>query len=407
MSRVALHRWLALGCILVFVIACGRSPALPATPPATAVPASATGAPTEPSAPRPSPTLPATTTISPASPSKLAAATEPFFFGVAAGDAYRPGGLAVDAATNTAYVYQGISDAGGPALSVVDLTSGEVTRLISLGADASNVPGPVLMQPDGTLAYVLDPERKHLSVLRLPDGQQAASLPDVQTAALSPDGRRLFVSGASEVRAYATDALDGKQPRPLWTVAAAGVNALSANAETLAATVGGAEPALVVFGAVDGLPIGRAALPDMSFGLAGGPDGGWAVRVGYPSVVLRYDAALDKIAEGDAPYGEGVFYDAARSRYLVSGPARGDSNQGLLWALDANTLERTAESAWPTGEVPDLFAAVGEAELAALPRYGGDALLRVDPATLTSRRVTPLGVTLMDMALDAHATHST
>jgi hypothetical protein len=317
----------------------------------------------------------------------------PFFVGISAGDTYRAGDVAVDIAREKAYVYQAMSETGGPTLSVVDLRRGQVERLISLGQGASSGAGQLLLAPDGVLAFTTDPERRLLTSVDLRTGAVGQQLHDVEAAALSQDGSRIYAAGAQDVRAYGVGGLDAGA---IWSVSLPNVNQVAADAERVAVTLGGTEPRVVLLDARDGARIADASLPDFPRGLASGPDGGWAVRTGLESLLLRYDRSLNKIAQAAVPSGEGLFYDAWQDRYLLSGYQPG-SGEPVAWALRGDDLTLEIERPLPAGE---LFASRGDGRVVAVPRgWGASRLSLLDPVTLAADKAVILGVNLTDMAL--------
>ena len=320
----------------------------------------------------------------------------PFFAGVPAGDSYRPGGLAVDATRGKAYVHQAYSETGTPVISVVDLSRGEVERLISLDPNESSLSGELLLSPDGALAYALDSDQRSLKVVDLTTDALGPSLEDVQAATLSPDGSQIYVAGAQSLRAYDAHRLD---VGALWSVPLADPADVSAAGDRVAVTVGGIEPAILLYNARDGAPLERAPLPGYPQGLAAGPKGGWAVRTGLDSLLTRFDRSLQKAAVTPVPYGEGLYYDALSDRYIISGYTLNES-EPVVWALRAEDLSLISERVWPSGELPGLFAAVDDDRLVAAPRWGLSRLSVLDRTTLEPAEAVILGVTLTDMALD-------
>lgn len=363
-----------------------------ATLTATSVPPAAPRAQASPS-PSSSP-APATGTPLPAT-ARSVSAPPAFFLGVPAGDAYAPAGLAVDEGRQLAYVYSAQSAAGGAAVSVVDLISHEVVHLIRLGGPEDVGDGRVLITPDGSHGYVIDVGAATLTMFDPRTGALGVRLKDVRDAVLSPGGAPLFVLGAGGL-----SALDADDLTPLWTVDGTGFSGIVANHDRVAVSQMPTSPALVVYDSVTGEQVARAVLPDSSQGLAAGPAGGWAVRLwGSPPRLVRFDANLSQVAQVAVPWGDGLFYDAARHRYLLGGY---DSEQGttLIQAYDEGNLALLREQVWPLPLTPNVFAANGKDQLLALARFGNSRLTSLDPETLVLTGHAILGVAAVDMALD-------
>ncbi|MCZ7572663.1 MAG: hypothetical protein M5U01_29250 [Ardenticatenaceae bacterium] len=374
-----------------------RSPAATrgAAPTATSVPPTALPIDASPS-PSSSP-APATGTSRPATGRSLSAPPA-FFLGVPAGDAYAPASLAVDQTRQLAYVYSAQSAAGGAAISVVDLASHEVVQLIRLGGPEQVGDGRVLVAPDGLRGYVVDVGAATLTMFDPRTGTLGARLKNVRDAVLSPDGVRLFILGSGGLTA-----LDADDLTPLWTVDGTGFSGIAASADRVAVSQTPTSPALGVYDSATGEPVARTVLPDSSQGLAPGPAGGWAVRLwGSPPRLVRFDASLSQVADIAVPWGDGLFYDAGRHRYLLGGY---DSEQGktLIRAYAESNLALLSEQAWPVPLTPNVFAANDKDELLALARFGNSRLTSLDPETLAPAGHTILGVVPVEMTLDEAA----
>jgi len=407
--------------ILVFgllLASCTRSapPAAPTLPaaaialstsacPAASPPATATAVPAATEAPRTTaPEAPATPSVTPAGGEVRLTGAGAFFLGVPAGDAYSPSGMAVDAAHRLAYVYSasGRMDAApaggqaGPVVSVVALDRQEVIRLIHLPASAGPGAGQVLLSADGATGYAVDQAGGFLTAFDTATGRLEQHLSDVQAAALNGDASLLFVGGdAGGLRALRLPDL-----APLWDVADGPFGALAANGDTLAAAGGGRENALSLYSSADARVLASVVLTASIQGLAAGPAGGWAVRLeGAPPALVRFDSQLRPMATVPVPAGEGLFYDALRRRYLLSGLSSAPSRFELL-ALAEGNLAILARQEWTWQSPPSLLAADGEG-LVGFTRFQDDRLYRLDPQTLRPGGQIALGVRLLDLALDA------
>ena len=326
--------------------------------------------------------------------------------GVPAGDAYRPSSLAVDATRAMAYVYSTRGPAGDPVLSLIDLARGVVTRVLRLPGATFNNAGQVLLAPDGSRGYLVNPD---LKTLRLFDPQTGRLGPqeikDVQAAALSPDGRRLYVIGESRVAAYETEQLAATAlyTLTLWSQNVSRPAALAAGRDGVAIALRGRQDSLALYAAEQGKRLADVSLDGYAEAIASGPAGGWAVRLGYPAPrVQRFDAGLRLLAEAPAPTGSGLFYDAAHRRYVLGGwwPTSGPTAKGgTVLALAEQNLAALAEEPWLEGSPPDVFESYGD-QLLALTRSGNAQLSTLAADSLRPVGRTILGVQLLDMALD-------
>ena len=329
--------------------------------------------------------------------------SDAYLLGVPAGDAYSPSGLAVDAAHRLAYVYSaaGPPDAtldgnqAGPVVSVVALDRQAVLRLIHLPAAAALGAGQVLLSADGATGYALDGAGGFLTAFDTATGQLAQRLPHVQAAALDGATGRLFLAGKDGgLRALRLPDL-----APLWDVAGGSFGSLAADGNTLAAAGGDRPNALSLYAAADGKLLASVVLTGSVQGLAAGPAGGWAARLeGAPPALLRFDAGLRPVAAVPIPAGEGLFYDAPRRRYLLSGLSSAPSGFELL-ALAEEDLSFLSRASWAWQLPPNLLAADGD-ELVGLTRFQDGRLYRLDPQTLRTADRIVLGVRLSDLALD-------
>jgi hypothetical protein len=335
---------------------------------------------------------------------------EPFALGVTAGDAYSPAGMAVDAAGRLAVVYARTSAAGGPAIAVVDLARGEVSRLIPLPGKGYPSDGRVLLSPDGRQGYAVDSDAAALTLFDPRTGALGATVYGVTQAALSPDGDRIYaILGRDGLRAFAADDLRGSaasdlrtdSAEPLWSVTDGSYLELAVNGGVLAATRGGVEPALVTFDGASGSQLGSTSLEDVTADLAPGPDGGWLIAFGYnPARLVRLDSGLKVTAETEALDGSDPYYDAPRGRYLIVSWAPDGSGGQLLTSYAADDLAPATVSKGARANLPDVFAPHGDGALLGLRRRGGARLSFLDATDLASTRDVILGVKLTAMALD-------
>jgi DNA-binding beta-propeller fold protein YncE len=281
-------------------------------------------------------------------------------------------------------------------VSVVALDRQEVIRLIHLPASAGPGAGQVLLSADGAIGYALDQAGGYLTAFDTATGRSEQRLPDVQAAALNGDAGLLFLAGAGgSLRALRLPGL-----APLWDVSDGPFGALAANGDTLAAAGAGRKNVLSVYSSADGRVLGSVVLTASVQGLAASPAGGWAVRLGgAPPALVRFDSQLRPLATVPVPAGEGLFYDAPRRRYLLSGLSSAPSRFELL-ALAEGNLAILARQEWSWQLPPSQFAADGDG-LVGLTRFQDDRLYRLDPQTLRPAGQIALGVRLSDLALDA------
>jgi hypothetical protein len=321
--------------------------------------------------------------------------------GVPAGDAYSPTGLAVDAGRKLAYVYntrRGTADPGtGAAISVVNLERRAVSRLIPVSAGYGSDRGQLLLSPDGNTGYVVDQNKNTLTVFDPATGDIGPRLEDVREAALSEDGRLLFVIG-NEQRLSALRAADLAAQ---WEVTTKHFTGLAVNGDGVAAlSAAGGQKELSVYGAADGKLRASVPLGDHARELAVGPSGGWAVRLGSsPAHLLRFGSALGRLADATVPGGDGLFYDAPRHRYLVGGGVSDPVYHTLLSALAEDDLTLLGQANWTWQHAPTLFAAYGD-QILGFERNSDAHLTYLDPQSLLPVGRAILGVTLESMALD-------
>jgi DNA-binding beta-propeller fold protein YncE/photosystem II stability/assembly factor-like uncharacterized protein len=324
------------------------------------------------------------------------------------GDAYSPQSVVVDARSGMAYVLSGRSDGDAAVISVVDLARREVVRRFDAPDIRRNAGGRLLIAPDGRTLYLVDQDRNALTAFDPQSGRAGASLGDVREAALSPDGTTIYVSGDKRLAAYRADGLD-----PLWSIAAERVRGLVVGADgvRLAGYRFGPQATLMTFDAATGQILRSLEIKDAEPEIAAGPDGGWFVRASLSTPrLLRYSPDLKVEAEVEVAYGDGMIYDAAQGRVLVSAyRSEADPQHSLrpvLLALDERDLATLRAADWPLNPAsvysqgPDVLVPYGSDGLVALNRYGLPHLNFVDPATLQSTGRAVLGVSVTGMALD-------
>lgn len=360
-----------------------------------------------PSAPAPSPAIfpsPAPAASPEPSPSAPVPSASPaqFNLGLPAGDCYNPLDLVADADRGMAYVYCGSSPARRPLISVVDLASGQVARTIPLAGMQSGGRARLLL-PIGDRLLLIDADEETLTVVDTATGALAPAIPGFRDGVLSEDGRLLYALGASELFACPVDGLLAGSGEPLWSVPERFVH-IAANGAGVLAAPAGPGGRVVAFDAATGAQVASAELPDLADGLAPGPDGGWAVRVGGAEpAVLRFDASLRQVAQAPAPGGYDITYDAARERYLLAGYDPQRDYRNFLVALGAADLVQQVEFEWPGYNPPGIFAPIGPDRLAGIAASGEARLVVLDAATLAPAGRIALGIWLTDMALDEAA----
>ena len=335
----------------------------------------------------------------PAGRAAAADETPPFFLGVPAGDAYAPMSLAVDAVRGRAYVYHAESAEHRAVVSVVDLSRGQVVRVIRLAGTQPSGYGRVLLAPDGGQAYAIDPAAATLTPFDPETGVLAQAIPEISDAALSTDGRTLYALGGQAVRAFPLTELRAGNVAPIWRVAMAGAAELVVNGDRVLVSIAASEPQLRVLDAAGGRELAMTSLAGYPLGAAAGPEGGWAVRVGGDATqVVRFDRDLRPLGSAPASYGSGLYYDSVHARYLLSGPTPGRDGEYAVRALAAGDLAEATVVPWPSYNAPDVFAPYGDL-IIGLNR-GGPGQLTVFAPDLTVRNRITTGVRLTDLALD-------
>lgn len=323
-----------------------------------------------------------------------------FDIGVPAGDAYQPLSAVVDAARGRAYVYHADSAERRPVISVIDLAAGEVQRVIRLSATAAGGRGSLLLAASGQLLLV-DADRRELWSVNPDRGILASLLSDVQDAALSPDGRTLYVTGPSGLAAYGLADLAARRAA-IWETAGR-FDRLAASAEQVVVLDRSAagQRDLVALDAATGDEIARAALSDDPVALSAGPDRTWAaIMAGRRSSLRLFDAALKQTHEAAIPYASDLSYDAPRERYLLEGfRATADRGENVILGFAARDLTPAGERAWPGAAAPGLFLNWGTDRLLGYTRYGSARLVVLDAQLKPVGRVIT-GVRALDMALD-------
>jgi photosystem II stability/assembly factor-like uncharacterized protein len=334
----------------------------------------------------------------PADPPEQEAAT--FNIGVPAGDAYQPLSAVVHTARDQAYVYHADSAERRPVISVVDLSDGEVLRVIRLNAVTAGGLGRLLLAESGQLLLV-DAERRELWSVDPEQRILAPLLSDIQDAALSPDGSTLYITGPWGLRAYGLADLMARRAA-MWEVAGR-FDRLAANAGQIVALSHGDGPQrdLLALDAATGEETARTTLPDYPNTLVAGPDGIWAVTTtGEKPLLYLLDARLEQVRTAAIPYTDGLSYDAPRDRYLLAGfRSTAGGGENVILGLAAHDLAPAGERAWPGLGTPNQFLNWGEDRLLGYTRYGSARLdvLGADLAP-TGRIVT--GVRAVGMVLD-------
>ena len=241
----------------------------------------------------------------------------------------------------------------------------------------------------------MDRDADRLTVFDLQNGHQDGHLDQVHEIALSASGEVLFTAGGMGLAA-----LDANDLSQLWRVDDLRYSRVVANGDRVAAAGIADGDLLTVLDAASGRTLASRDLPGFVQGLAVGPEGSWAVRLGTsPASVQRYDAALNPLVSAETAYGEGLFYDEARGRYLLAATADDRPDRRQLVALDAHTLATVAEGDWSWDGPPDAFAGYAGG-LVGIRSYEGAALDYVDPKALAPVGRTALGVLLTDLAMD-------
>lgn len=325
-----------------------------------------------------------------------------FALGVPAGDAYAPMSLAVDAARGRAYVYHADSAESHPVISVVDLAKGQASRVFRLGGTQPAGYGRILLSPEGAQAYVFDFDAETLTWLDPETGMLGRPIPELRDGVLSSDGKTLYALGPWGLRAYNVALLLAGEERPLWGVSRPGFDRVALNGDRVLVSVQVPRPQLLVYDAATGDQLVGTTLNGYPNGVAAGPNGGWVARVsGDVPQVLRFDRDLEPVASAAAPYGTEIYYDAVRGRYLVSGLMPGTEGKTTIQALRDDDLSQVAASAWPSWDVPEVFAAHDDL-LLGLNRAGPARVFIMGPELDVRGRVIT-GVALADMALDETA----
>lgn len=326
--------------------------------------------------------------------------------GVPAGDSYVPTDIAVDAARGVAYVYHARSTQGSPVITEVGLADNQVRRQIVLSDFLTTGSGGALMvAPDGTRAYVTERDTSSLAIVDLATGTTLARIAGVRDAALSPDGKTLFVIDQDAVRAFDTSQSLAAVGLPVrWEVELPGAIQVIANGGRVLVSRSGLRQELVLLDGTSGRILATQPLSDYSQALAHGPDGGWAVRTGGSQPrVQRFDADLRPQAAVTVTDWGAFYYDEPRDRYILTGyrsPRPDLPANPVIVTLAARDLATQAETVWPVAWVPDLFVAMGENRLLGLVRYSGAQLMTLDPSSFVPTARAILGVQLTAAALD-------
>ncbi len=383
----------------------GASGWQPATAGPTRTPGPVIPAADTPVPPTPGPT--ATATPRPAAPATPTAVARPtvapasgvgrvFELGVPEGDTYNAAAIAVDSLKDRAYVFGTDSSAGSPVVAAVDLTAGRVVSVMPVPGIHRGDTAELFLSPDGVRGYLLDASN-HVLLLFNPATMQI--LPggwrNSYAAALSDDGSLLYLAREDSVVA-----LDAASLVERWRQEGLQAAQLKASGKNLAVLARGASLELVVFDGGSGKEIARAhPLGDYAQELTGAPDGGWTLRTGgSPERIVRYNAALQPVAEVASTSGAGFYYDAPRRRYLLAGYVS-DAAQRAFTRLFDERLQEQGRIEFSSGRAPTLFAPWREG-LLGFTRYDDSHITYYDAPTLQPTRRAILGVRLNAAALD-------
>ncbi len=330
----------------------------------------------------------------------------PFNIGVPAGDAYYPFSLAVDAEKQLAYIYHADSAEKRPVISVVDLGTGQVARVIRLGQTRPGASGRLFLAPDGKRLFLQENQDNTLTTIDTSTGALRTLLTGVTDAELSADGRVLYVIGRESAAAYPLADLLLGRANPAWKVNGPFVR-LALGGDRLLARTWGSAGSLYLLDAATGKQLARGDAPEMTDAISPGPDGGWAaIAGGEKPRLIRYDASLKNLGETELLYTSYLNYDAARSRYLVGGfryPEGEPLGHPVILSIDAGDGKLLDEQRWPRETGPAVFVPWGEDALLAFAPGGPAAVDVLDPATLSSQKRIVTGAWAKDVVIDEPA----